>query len=119
MDRAIQSEGRLPRVCRDPGGAIVNIRTEAVFPPIPLRQFDWMAYDDDGYDGAPDAGHQIVGNGPTEQAAIADFQEQWREDHPIGCHHCGATKEHVEMMAAVAGIVDPICCDDSAWGGAL
>jgi hypothetical protein len=37
------------------------------------------AYDDNTYDGAPDAGHQIVGSGETEAEAVADFQEQWNE----------------------------------------
>lgn len=58
-----------------------KIVTECVYPPIPIRQFDWMAYDDNTYDGAPDAGHQIVGSGATEAEAIRDFQEQWDEEH--------------------------------------
>jgi hypothetical protein len=56
-----------------------NIRTEHVYPPIPIRQYDWAAYDDDTYDGAPDAGPQIVGTGATEAEAIADFEQQWEE----------------------------------------
>ena len=50
-------------------------------PPIPDRSSDYAAYDDDTYDGAPDAGPQIVGWGATEQAAIAEFWEQWNEKH--------------------------------------
>ena len=30
----------------------------------------WWAVDDNQYDGAPDAGLQLVGYGPTEQDAI-------------------------------------------------
>jgi hypothetical protein len=36
----------------------------------------WHAYDTDTYDGAPDAGCQIVGIGASEAAAIADYYAQ-------------------------------------------
>lgn len=36
----------------------------------------WYAIDTSTYDGAPDAGPQHVGYGPTAEAAIADLQEQ-------------------------------------------
>jgi len=50
----------------------MKIKTEHVFPPIPMRQFDWLAVDDDTYDG-----HGCpIGYGPTEQAAIDDLLEQ-------------------------------------------
>ena len=57
----------------------MTLRTEHVFPPIPLRTFDWCAYDEDTYDGAPDGGPQIVGWGRTEAEAVAHFREQWEE----------------------------------------
>ena len=43
----------------------MKIVTEFVYPPIPLRQFDWAAHYDDpeGY----------VGRGATEQEAINDL----------------------------------------------
>lgn len=34
---------------------------------------------DENYDGAPDAGPQIVGNGDTEEEAIEDYFEQLNE----------------------------------------
>lgn len=40
--------------------------------PIPLRQFDWDAIDDDTYDGEGCP----VGYGATEQEAIGDLKEQ-------------------------------------------
>lgn len=58
-----------------PGGAIVH--TTHVYPPIPIRSFDWSAHFD-GYDGAPDAGFQPIGSGATEQEAIDDLFEQQR-----------------------------------------
>jgi hypothetical protein len=64
----------------------MKITTSFVYPPIPLRQFDWCAYDDDSYDGALDAGPQCVGYGRTEEEAIADFREQWEEKHGEGHH---------------------------------
>jgi hypothetical protein len=50
----------------------MNIRTEHVRPPIPRRDCDWVAYDDDTYDGPGSK----IGVGPTEEAAIADLLEQ-------------------------------------------
>jgi hypothetical protein len=48
-------------------------------PPIPIRNFDWTAIDDDTYDGLGSP----VGTGPTEQAAIEDLMEQIAEKQPI------------------------------------
>jgi len=36
----------------------------------------WAAYDDDTYDGAEDAGPQVVGHGATREDAIADYWAQ-------------------------------------------
>lgn len=35
--------------------------------------------DSSEYDGAPDAGAQLVGEGDTEEAARDDFMDQWME----------------------------------------
>lgn len=49
----------------------MNIKTEHVFPPIPDRSYDWLAYDSDNYEpGCP------IGSGATEQEAIDDLMEQ-------------------------------------------
>jgi hypothetical protein len=42
-------------------------------PPIPLRRFDWSAYQDGWEPGEP------FGRGPTKEAAIADLLEQIEE----------------------------------------
>lgn len=48
-----------------------TIKTTHVFPPIPMRQFDWAAWDDNlGADCSP------IGRGATEQEAITDLMEQ-------------------------------------------
>jgi hypothetical protein len=47
-----------------------QIHTQYVFPPIPLRQFDWCAT----FDGDDESGPQ--GFGRTEDEAIADLREQ-------------------------------------------
>ena len=52
-----------------------KVKTEHVYPPIPVRQFDWMAYDDATYDGPG----SLTGHGATEAEAVADFMEQWNE----------------------------------------
>lgn len=60
----------------------MNIRTHYVYPPIPVRDFDWSAIDEDTYDGAPDAGQraQMIGFGKTEAEAIADLKQQIEEN---------------------------------------
>jgi len=57
----------------------MKIRTEHVYPPIPSRTSDWCAYDEDSYDGAEDAGPQLVGWGPTEEIALEDLRDQIME----------------------------------------
>jgi hypothetical protein len=57
----------------------VQLRLTHVFPPIPIRSFDWAAYDDNRFDGADDAGAQMVGTGATITEAITDFAEQLSE----------------------------------------
>lgn len=41
--------------------------------------FSYAAYDANEYDGAPDAGPQLVGFGKTEEDAKADFMDQRME----------------------------------------
>lgn len=54
----------------------MRIRTTFVYPPIPIRDFDWSAVDDETYDG-PGC---IIGTGRTEQAAVMDLYEQTYQD---------------------------------------
>ena len=53
--------------------------------PMPLRQFDWCAYDDETYDGPGSP----IGNGATEQLAIEDLLESMElkgyEHHAKNC----------------------------------
>jgi hypothetical protein len=46
-----------------------TIRTDFIYPPIPDRQFDWCAVNDDTYDGEG----CLIGYGEDEQAAIDDL----------------------------------------------
>ena len=48
----------------------MKIITTNIFPPIPLRQFDWSAVTDNYEPGHP------VGYGETKQAAIDDLLDQ-------------------------------------------
>jgi hypothetical protein len=57
----------------------MRIVVDQIDPPVPSTQFDFCAYDADTYDGAPDAGPQIVGYGRTRAEAIMDFHFQWAE----------------------------------------
>lgn len=52
-----------------------KIVTEHVFPPIPIRSMDWAAWFDG--DEPNDAGAMLHGEGPTEEAAIADLMIAW------------------------------------------
>jgi hypothetical protein len=56
----------------------VKVRTDHVFPPIPVRSMDWAAIDDNTYDGAEDS-RCPVGRGATELEAIEDLLEQLEE----------------------------------------
>ena len=62
----------------------MRIRVEHVFPPIPIRVFDWAVYDEDSIccDECP----YTVGRGETKEAAWLDFAEQIAEE--IMCEGC-------------------------------
>jgi hypothetical protein len=47
----------------------------------PIRVFAWIACDDDAVDGADDA-YNVLGHGPTKEAAIADLFEQLEMERP-------------------------------------
>lgn len=51
-----------------------KIITSHVYPPIPMRNFDWCAYDDDLHPDGPQ------GWGSSERAAVDDLMEQLKED---------------------------------------
>ena len=54
----------------------MKIKTEFWAKPIPMRQFDWAAYDEDTYDGAEDSvTRSQIGYGRTEQEAINELME--------------------------------------------
>lgn len=52
-----------------------RIVVECVYPPIPIRRFDYMAYDDRTFDGLG----SVVGWGASEAEAIADFRDNWAD----------------------------------------
>ena len=52
-----------------------RIVTSHVYPPIPVRSYDWCAH----YDGEEEAGG--YGWGSTEEEAVRDFLENCAEDH--------------------------------------
>ncbi|MFA6984609.1 MAG: hypothetical protein WC213_00185 [Arenimonas sp.] len=54
----------------------MKIVTNYVYPPIPIRQFDWSAIDDDTYDGEG----CLIGYGATEQEAIDDLLDKMNDD---------------------------------------
>jgi hypothetical protein len=56
-------------------------------PPIPIRNFDFRACFDD-YDGAPDAGHQCMGDGATAVQALCEIYDDYESwfDEPLIAH---------------------------------
>lgn len=58
----------------------MKLVTHFEYPPIPMRDFDWCAYDSDTYDAELVDGvwtsSSIVGRGKTEAEAIADYWAQ-------------------------------------------
>lgn len=70
---------------------MTKIITHFEYPPIPIRQFDWYAIDDDTYDGEGCP----IGRGATEEDAINDLLDKICAargaycDAP-DCAYCGA-----------------------------
>lgn len=55
--------------------AKIKVRTEHVYPPIPVREWDWSAVDDNTYEpGCP------MGWGRTEKAAVDDLINQIQDN---------------------------------------
>jgi hypothetical protein len=57
----------------------MRIVVDQIDPPVPSQAFDFMAYDADNFDLAPDARPPIVGYGRTRAEAIMDFHFQLSE----------------------------------------
>lgn len=53
----------------------MKIRTSHDYPPVPFRNADWSAIDEDTYDGGEED-NCPVGRGATEQDAINDLVQQ-------------------------------------------
>lgn len=58
---------------------VANVITVYDPKPIPMRNFDWSAYDQDTYCGCADC-HCPVGFGCTEAEAIQDLKDQTEDD---------------------------------------
>ena len=58
-----------------------KIVTTYVYPPIPIREFDWQAHFDG--DEPNDNGSMLAGHGRTEQEAISDLIEQHSETEGV------------------------------------
>jgi hypothetical protein len=52
----------------------MKIHTHHAYPPIPIRDFDWIAYPDGAEEDGP------FGYGRTKQEAIDDLNEQMEDD---------------------------------------
>lgn len=57
----------------------MKIKTEYVYPPIPMRNFDWSAIDEDTYNGPGSP----IGFGRTRAIAVEDLLEQIQIDEEL------------------------------------
>jgi hypothetical protein len=55
----------------------VLVETTYIYPPIPVRRYDWSAVTDNYEPGSP------IGYGPTEADAIADLVELIESNEPF------------------------------------
>jgi len=74
----------------------MKIRTHNEYPPIPIRQFDWSAVDDETYDGPGCP----IGWGSTSSGAVEDLLDQVCRDRG---NECGANGV-CEWCDAEAGV---------------
>lgn len=74
-----------------------KVVTSNIFPPIPVRQYDWCAY----FDGEEEG---LTGYGATEEDAIDDLIQLWEEAQPepeIECEmvdHQAAAWDHARDL---------------------
>jgi hypothetical protein len=68
----------------------LKIVVEAVFPPIPTRNYDFAAY----FDGREESG--IIGRGPTEDEAVRNLIFEQIERTEMEEHYCPACQELLE-----------------------
>lgn len=66
----------------------MKIVAEFVYPPIPDRSTDWVAYDEDRADAEQDSeGYYWRGGprgwGPTKDAALDDLRAQYEDDEEL------------------------------------
>lgn len=54
----------------------MTIKTSKICPPIPTKEFDWQAIDDETYDGAEDSETNQIGFGATKELAIQDLMDK-------------------------------------------
>ena len=92
-------EDMAERIGKSSRGRIsMTIKTEFVYPPVPFRGMDWIAFDDDSLDKG-----SKVGYGATEAEAIADLFDQLPDsawfnmdgepsDEPVERDGCGAVR---------------------------
>ena len=127
---ATQPSAPVEAVAESMGGR--KIETVFVNPPVPTRQWDWVAYFE-GEEGGP------KGSGPTRDAAVRDLREQWEvrdENSAPACEACAApghapadcpmlraepellaaptTPQYTYTLAGYKAFGDPVLSDDPA-----
>jgi len=71
----------------------LKVVTENIYPPIPIRQFDWIAY----FDGMEEGPHE---HGKTEEEAVSRlWASQGRTADGLSCLHCGKPADQTQSCA--------------------
>lgn len=90
QDQADASEAYREELLSGPPG--MKIKTVHIRPPIPVRYFDWCAFDENG--GEEEGPY---GWGKSEREAILDFRQEVGEQHFMQCQKCGKfLSEHAQ-----------------------
>jgi hypothetical protein len=84
----------------------IEIHTEYVRLPIPIRNHDWTATTANYDLGDP------IGRGSTEREAIDDLIEELGEDIEHACYECGAESTHEIRTRSARGWVWLEVCDE-------
>jgi hypothetical protein len=77
-------------------------KTQYIFPPVPSREFDWIAYIDE--DEGPDG---LIGAGETEQDAIDDLNEQLEQQSMSDYKHTDREASASILRAMATNPVPP------------
>jgi hypothetical protein len=81
-----------------------KIITHFVYPPIPIRSMDWVAYYDNHE--PDDEGWMLCGHGATEAGAILDLFDS--DDRVVPCEACGTEGQIITWSGSIDRYGNPM-----------